>query len=123
MDNGTGSRLDWCINMEKIKNSIAKVGKHVESISIHDKGGVINCIARGIKIAQEMVYDLSKLRPELFDDSHIRLGLTCGGSTPLSGVITNAVMGKCLDMLIENRGCGGFCERRKLSGRPDCRFI
>ena len=105
-----------CIDSEKIKDSIAEVGKRVESISIHDREGIIGCIAKGMKIAQEMVSDISKVRAELFDDSYIRLGLTCGGSTPLSGVITNAVMGKALDMLIANGGCGGFCETPEIIG-------
>lgn len=105
-----------CINSSRIKADIETTGKRVEWVSIHDEGGVIGCIGRGMRLAQELVSQVSKIKPELADDKHLRLGLTCGGSTPLSGVVTNAAMGRGLDMLIANGGCGGFCETTEIIG-------
>ena len=105
-----------CISSARIRQGIQATGKRVDFVSIHEDDGAIGCIARGARLAQEMAQALSRQRPELTEDRHLRLGLTCGGSTPLSGVVTNAAMGKGLDMLIRAGGCGGFCETTEIVG-------
>ena len=76
-----------CINSSRIREEIETTGKRVEWVSIHDEGGVIGCIGRGMRLAQEMVSEVSRIQPEWADDKYLRLGLTCGGSTPLREVV------------------------------------
>jgi len=40
----------------------------------------------------------------------------CGGSTPISGPVTNAAQGTALDFVIENGGSGGFSETTEVIG-------
>jgi len=100
----------------RIANGIAESGKPVDVCKIHQEGGVMVAVSRGVNIAREMASDASRIKREPMPISKLRHGLECGGSTPISGPVTNAAQGAALDFVIENGGCGGFSETTEVIG-------
>jgi len=101
---------------ECIVNGIAESGKPVELCKIHQKGGVKSAVSKGISIARKMASDASRIKREPMPISKLRQGVECGGSTPLSGPVTNAAQGTALDFVVENGGSGGFSETTEVIG-------
>ena len=99
-----------------IARGIAESGKPVDVCTIHQSGGVRAAVSRGMNIAQKMAGDASRLKREPLPVSLLRHGVECGGSTPLSGIVTNAAQGTALDFVIENGGSGGFSETPEVIG-------
>lgn len=104
------------IKPDIIASGIAESGKPVDICAIHRPGGVRAAISRGMNTAQKMASDASRLKREPLPVSLLRHGVECGGSTPLSGIVTNAAQGTALDSVIENGGSGGFSETPEVIG-------
>lgn len=100
----------------KLAEAIAESGKPVEICRLHQPGGVIAAVARGTDTARRMATDASKIKREPAPVSKLRLGIKCGGSTPTSGIVSNAAMGTTLDFVVENGGSGGFSETTEVIG-------
>lgn len=105
-----------CSDVDRIVEGIADSGKPVDSVKLHDFSSIGEVVSAGMRIARQMASDVSKIRREEFDESLIRLGVECGGSTPLSGVVTNKAMGAALNTLIASGGSGGFSETAEMIG-------
>jgi altronate dehydratase large subunit len=103
-------------DVELIANGISESKKRVEVVKIHALGGIMATVAKGTQLAREMVEEASAVQRERCDASHLRLGVECGGSTPLSGSVTNAAMGAALDIIIGKGGSGGFSETPEVIG-------
>ncbi len=99
-----------------IANGIAESGKPVDICMLHQPGGIRSAISRGMNIAQKMAGDASRIKREPVPVSKLRHGVECGGSTPLSGIVTNTAQGTALDFVIENGGSGGFSETPEVIG-------
>ena len=104
------------IKPETIANGIAESGKPVDICTIHQPGGVRSAVSKAMNIAQKMASDASRIKREPLPISLLRHGVECGGSTPLSGIVTNAAQGTALDFVIENGGSGGFSETPEVIG-------
>jgi len=94
-------------DVDLIANGISQSEKRVEVVKIHALGGIMATVAKGTQLAREMVEEASAIQREECGVSHLRLGVECGGSTPLSGSVTNAAMGAALDIIIGEGGSGG----------------
>lgn len=99
-----------------IANNIAKSGKPVDVCPIHQEGGIMAAVSKGVNIARKMASDASRIKREPMPISKLRQGVECGGSTPISGLVTNAAQGMALDFVIENGGSGGFSETPEIIG-------
>ena len=100
----------------KVAEGIAECGKPVEVCRVHQEGGVTAAVSKGISTVRKMADDASRIKREPVPISKLRLGIKCGGSTPLSGIVTNAAQGTALDFVIENGGSGGFGETPEVIG-------
>jgi len=100
----------------RIANGIAESGKPVEICKIHQKGGVMFAVSQGVNVVRKMASDASRIKRQPMPISKLRHGVECGGSTPISGPVTNAAQGTALDFVIENGGCGGFSETPEVIG-------
>jgi altronate dehydratase large subunit len=105
-----------CVDIGRIAGGIAESGKPVEEAGIHDFPTIGDLISKGVSIASRMSLEASKISKCEFPDSALRLGIKCGGSTPLSGAVTNKAMGGALDILIAKGGSGGFGETPEMIG-------
>lgn len=103
-------------DVDLIAEGISESRKRVEVIKIHALGGIMDTVAKGTQLARHMVEEASTILREQCDVSHLRLGVECGGSTPLSGSVTNAAMGAALDIIIGKGGSGGFSETTEVIG-------
>ncbi|TFH35516.1 MAG: altronate dehydratase, partial [Dehalococcoidia bacterium] len=99
-----------------IADRIAKAGKPVDVCKVHQEGGVMVAVQRGIDSLRRMDAEATRIRREPMPISKLRHGVECGGSTPLSGAVTNAAQGHALDLVIKNGGNGGFSETTEIVG-------
>ena len=99
-----------------IAGRIAASGKPVDVCKVHAEGGVMVAVQRGIDSVRKMDADATRLRREPLPISRLRHGVECGGSTPLSGAVTNAAQGHALDIIVRNGGNGGFSETTEIIG-------
>ena len=100
----------------RIANGIAESGKPVDVCKIHQEGGAMTAVSKGVNIVRKMASDASRIKREPMPVSKLRHGVECGGSTPISGPVTNAAQGAALDFVIENGGSGGFSETPEVIG-------
>ncbi len=101
---------------DSIAERIAQAGKPVDVCKAHTEGGVMVAVQRGIDTVRKMATDASRMRREPMPLSKLRHGVECGGSTPLSGAVTNAAQGHALDLVIKHGGNGGFSETTEIIG-------
>ncbi len=101
---------------DSIAGRIAQAGKPVDVCKAHTEGGVMVAVQRGIDTVRKMAADASRMRREPMPLSKLRHGVECGGSTPLSGAVTNAAQGHALDLVIKHGGNGGFSETPEIIG-------
>ena len=78
--------------------------KRVEVINIRRDGGALNSTHKAMKLALDMIRDLSKMRREEVPVSKLIFGLNCGTSDTTSGISSNKALGVCSDKVI---GLGG----------------
>lgn len=100
---------------ERLMDEISRSGKRVEVLK-DNIGDTMETIARGVKLAREMVYEASKLRRKACPDSHLCIGVKCGNSDPTSGIAGNPVVGHVYDKLVEAGGTALFGETTEIIG-------
>lgn len=98
---------------EKIKE---KTCKPLEVLVIRQEGGSLNTVNRIAELAGKMREEADKLPLVEADISHLILGTECGGSDPTSGLVSNPVVGRCSDLLIEAGGTVILSETPELIG-------
>jgi altronate dehydratase large subunit len=103
-------------SVDDIQQEIAKTGKQVEKVVVHKLGGVNNTFAEGMRLARLMAMDISKVRREEVDDSHLVLGAKCGCSDTTSGLASNPTLGAACDTLVEKGGTCVFGETTEITG-------
>jgi len=103
-------------SIDGIQDAIAKTGKQVEKVVVHKMGGVNNTFAEGMRLARLMAMDISKVRREEVDDSHLFLGAKCGCSDTTSGLASNPTLGAAMDMLVARGGTCVFGETTEVTG-------
>jgi len=108
-------------SVDDIQQEIAKTGKQVEKVVVHKLGGVNNTFAEGMRLARLMAMDISKVRREEVDDSHLVLGAKCGCSDTTSGLASNPTLGAACDTLVEKGGTCVFGETTEITGAEHVR--
>ena len=88
-------------SVDHIQEEIAKTGKRVEKVVVHQIGGVNNAFAEGLRLARMMATDISRIKRQEVDDSHLVLGAKCGCSDTTSGLASNPTLGAAVDMLVD----------------------
>ena len=102
--------------LEEIRKETATSGKPVKTLSIQKIGGMLPAIAEGCRIAQGMVIAASAIRREIFDDSHLSVGVKCGASDTTSGLISNPAAGAAFDLICDHGGTCVFGETTEFLG-------
>jgi altronate dehydratase large subunit len=111
---GLGCELNQADEMSRIIGS--KTNKPLEVLLIQEEGGTLNTINKGIRIAQDLIRQASSCQRELFDISHLTIGVECGGSDSTSGLVANPVIGRVSDLLIDLGGTVMFSETTEIIG-------
>jgi len=103
------------VGVDKIEEGIAQTGKPVKKVVIQRAGATV-ALNKGLLLAQAMVGEASRIKPEEFDDSHLVIGVKCGGSDTTSGLASNPVVGATCDLVIDNGGTCVFGETTEFLG-------
>lgn len=93
-----------------------RTNKPIVGFTIQGEGGSINTIAAATRAAQQMVSEASECVRELCPISELILGIECGGSDATSGLVSNPVMGRVSDKLVEAGGTAMFSETIEMIG-------
>ena len=106
--------------VEKIAAAIASSGKPVEKLSLDDCGhDAITLSERGLRAATELAREISFCTRQAAPLSALFLGLECGRSDPSSGLVSNPLLGRVADYLIEAGGTAVFGETIEWLGLED----
>ena len=106
--------------VEKIAAAIAGSGKPVEKLSLDDCGhDAITLSERGLRAATELARTISFCTRQAAPLSALFLGLECGRSDPSSGLVSNPLLGRVADYLIEAGGTAVFGETIEWLGLED----
>ena len=100
----------------EIGEGIAKSKKPVEVLTIIGSNGFQGVLDRGLATARRMVSQASQMQRKPVALSHLALGVKCGGSSAVSGIAGNSVIGQALDRLIAEGGTGIFSETTEVIG-------
>jgi altronate dehydratase large subunit len=104
------------VSVDEIAEGIKTSGKPVEKVVLQRIGGATEAINHGVRIAQAMVSETSKVNRDEFPDSDLVLGVKCGASDTTQGLITNPTAGATFDLLIDNGGTCVFGETTEFMG-------
>lgn len=104
------------IKPQEVAEAISETGKAVETIIIQEWQGTLGAIQQGVRIAKDMIQDLSQMNKSERDVSELILALECGGSDPTSGIAANPAVGVASDKLISHGGRSILSETTELIG-------
>ncbi len=104
------------MDCEYVANEIDKSKKPVEVIVTQKSGGTIKTTEKGVRIAQKMIQDASKLEIKFNDVSALVVGLKCGGSDLTSGLAANPAVGVASDMIVNGGGTVFMGETPEIMG-------
>jgi altronate dehydratase large subunit len=91
-------------NLAGVIEGIRASGKRVEHLIVQETGGAARTTAQGILLAQTMVQDASLQRRETFPVSQLVMGMKCGSSDTISGLVPNPAIGVVSDLLVAAGG-------------------
>ena len=104
------------LNLEKLASQMAESKKPVEFISSRKYPDNLQVIEKGVRVARQMVRDVSRARRELVGDSNLSIAVKCGRSDTTSGVAGNPVMGYLFDKVVAAGGTALFGETTEIIG-------
>jgi (2R)-sulfolactate sulfo-lyase subunit beta len=100
---------------QKVADNIAKTGKRVEALAI-ERSGDLKTIAKGARLARDMVIEASEEKRRAFDVSELVVSTKCGESDTTSGLASNPTVGVAYDMLAAEGATLLFGETSELTG-------
>jgi altronate dehydratase large subunit len=98
---------------DEVYEGIKQSGKPVDLVAVHEIGGMIGTIAKGAKIAADMVVKTSGIAREKCGLDKLSFGTKCGSSDATSGLSSNLVVGEVCRLTTENEGIfiqGEICD-------------
>jgi len=104
------------LKAEMIIQEISASGKRVEVLMLAEEGGFYNALAKGIKLARDMVWETSQVLRSPCDFKHLKIGVKCGMSDSTSAICGNPAVGKLFDALITAGGSAIFSETTEVIG-------
>lgn len=104
------------VNVTQLESKIKETGKPVEKVVIQDIGGITKAVEKGIEFANSMLEELETLERRPASISDLIVGIKCGSSDTLSGLITNPIAGAAIDKIIDSGGRAVFGEVTEMIG-------
>ena len=95
---------------------IAKSGTRLEILNVDRCGGLEGTVVQGIRLARELVREVTAMRREAAPLSKLTIGMKCGDSDATSGLAGNPALGRAVDRLIDAGGTALFSETLELIG-------
>lgn len=101
----------------RIADIIRDSGKEVVVCSCDECGGTINTTCRAVRYAKEFVIKASEQKRVEVPISELMLGVECGGSDSVSGLISNPATGMVADKVVDEGRAGSFVRNHRVDGR------
>jgi len=102
------------VDAHKIADMISKRGREAESLLIQEEG-LRKTIEKGVRIIEKAKESLEPRKDRgSFED--LIIGVKCGASDYSSGLVSNPVVGKVVDFMIDNGATVMFGERLEVVG-------
>jgi altronate dehydratase large subunit len=89
---------------QEIAQGISKTGKPVEILTLQENGGFIGVLEKGLRIGQELIFQISAQEREQIGLEELVVGVECGGSDATSGISSNPSVGMVSDWLVDKGG-------------------
>jgi len=93
-----------------------KQGPACQAFNIQDLGGTSRTVERGQTLVREMLAAADRVKRQTLPASHLILALECGGSDAYSGITANPVLGRAVDLLVQNGGTAVLGETTEIYG-------
>ncbi|TEB16684.1 (2R)-sulfolactate sulfo-lyase subunit beta [Pelotomaculum sp. FP] len=104
------------VNLNELEERIRQSGKPVEKVIIQEIGGISKAVEKGIELANLMAEELQAQEKKLASISDLVVGIKCGSSDTLSGLLTNPIVGMAVDKIIDSGGRVVFGEVTEMIG-------
>jgi len=102
------------VSVDKVADKISRA-KEVEVVQVQEKG-LSHAVSKGSEIVRKMLDEAEKVKPRSVDFSQIKVAIKCGASDSTSGIISNPVVGRTADMIIDEGGTVIFGETTEVIG-------
>lgn len=103
--------------MDRVVSEIReRTKKPIKTFIIQEVGGITKTIDLASKAAYQMVQEAKKMPKTTFDLSRLIIGTECGGSDPTSGLVSNALVGKISDRIVDLKGTSILSETTEFIG-------
>jgi len=90
------------VQVNELYQKIIKItDKPIETVILMDEGGYKKAVASGIRKAQILTNKISAQKKQWQPLSELVIGIKCGASDTTSGLISNPLVGKTVDLLID----------------------
>jgi len=103
------------VNAERVSEEISKSGKNVEKIVIQELG-YAGAVEKGVRIARRLAGFAKEFKRETFGLDKLVVGIKCGASDATSGITANPVVGRVVDMIVDEGGAAIFGEITEIIG-------
>lgn len=104
------------IQSKQLEDEAKAYGKLVRSVNIQNNGGTTRTIDLGAQLLEDMMLKVSDQKRVKIPFSKIIVGIECGGSDNTSGLISNPVVGKVVDQIVEYGGTAILSETTEMIG-------
>ena len=101
---------------ERISNS----GKPVETVIVQEVGGSVAATAEATRKASRMVIEASRQVRREMPESMLTVGVECGGSDTSSGLVSNPLIGRISDRIVDAGGRVVISETSEFLARRKC---
>lgn len=91
--------------LDRISGQLETIGKAHAAVSLDGCGNdVIELVATAVRAGAKLIREASRQRREPVPLSGLTIGLECGRSDPSSGLVTNPLLGKVADLVVDGSG-------------------
>ena len=104
------------LNPELVAERLSARQQRFEILNVQETGGTTRSVARGAKLARQLVAEGATARRESFPVSELIVGLSCGGSDAISGITANNAVGVASDLIVAEKGTVIFSETPEMIG-------
>ncbi len=104
------------VNVDELADKIMQADKPVEKIVIQEIGGMSKAVAKGAELGNLMLAELKKQEKVPASIADLVVGIKCGSSDTLSGLLTNPIAGLAADKIIDLGGRVVFGEVTEMIG-------
>lgn len=105
------------LRADVLASEIRKTGKPVEILDLEKcDGGLYGALGQGVRVARQLVVQISRQRRTSSDFGALTIGVKCGLSDATSGLAGNPVVGYAVDRLLDSGGTAFFSETTEVIG-------